>query len=389
MWLGRDVYSDWVDRANGFWTVLLLSLCSLGAFLARYLTTPIVCFNPAQFTRDQSNFALQTCFYSNNTYHLPIVSNIPTREEEVPYAYSYHVWIPLILFFQALCFKIPSFIWAAGKSCLALNMDATMKTFEQGRVSNPEHRKAALFDTARVIGKTLEEGKVLLTIVYLVVKLLYCINLLGQFLFLTVFFHNSLLVSGLSYVNINVVPYIRPLLAKTIMCSLRIRRMADVDNYTVQCDLVINEVYEKMFVCLWYWVFFLALVTVLNLFLWAGSLFLPFLRDRRISTYIRASRDDQDSSSITRFISGFLGSDGVLLMSMISQNSSEMMSAELSQQLYQVFLQQKRPAPVTSSPAPQMGPIASASGTSPIATTEEVPLEHLHDGGSTEKSQLV
>ncbi|XP_067655353.1 innexin unc-9-like [Haliotis asinina] len=335
-WFGRGLDQDYVDSINSFWTVLLLALCSVGSFVLRFITTPISCWCPAQFEPSQTSYTKESCFMKG-LYHETSIRDDFDKGNREPVA-SYHLWIPLILFFQALSFKLPNIIWNSTKHLFTFNMAETVESLKSAQMTNAENRQVMFSDAARVFGSLLRRNRFILALLYLIVKLLSCVNLIAQFIFLTTYFRQNLAIRVGSYAGFDMDSIINPLLVKDGHCSFKIYQLQTVHSYTVQCTLPITEIYEKMFTFLWYWVFLLALITILNLVLWAGFLFLPFFRDGRIAAYVNAAKGSRpDELSITRFISGFLGMDGVLVLSMISWNSSELVSAKLTQHLYQVF----------------------------------------------------
>ncbi|XP_046555395.1 innexin unc-9-like [Haliotis rubra] len=335
-WFGRGLDQDYVDSINSFWTVLLLAVCSVGSFAMRFITTPISCWCPAQFEQSQYSYTQESCFLKGLYYMKSMPDdNDDERPEPVP---SYHLWIPLILFFQALAFKLPNIIWNSSKHLLTFNMEETVESLKSVQLTNAENSQVMFSDAARVFGSLLRRNRIILALLYLFVKLLSCVNLIAQFVFLTIYFRQYLAIRVGSYAGFDMDFIIKPLLVKDGYCNFLIHRMTTTHDYTVQCTLPITEIYEKMFTFLWYWIFLLAAITILNLVLWAGFLFLPFLRDGRIAAHVNAAKGSRpDEHSITRFISTFLGIDGVLVLSMISWNSSELVSAKLTQYMYQVF----------------------------------------------------
>ncbi|XP_046555392.1 innexin unc-9-like [Haliotis rubra] len=339
-WFGRGLDQDYVDSINSFWTVLLLAVCSVGSFAMRYITTPISCWCPAQFEQSQYSYTQESCFLKGLYYMKPMPDDYDDEKPEpVP---SYHLWIPLILFFQALAFKLPNIIWNSSKHLFTFNMEETVESLKSVQLTNAENSQVMFSDAARIFGSLLRRNRIILALVYLFVKLLSCVNLIAQFVFLTTYFRQYLAIRVGSYAGFDMDSIIKPLLVKDGYCNFQIHWMTTVHDYTVQCTLPITEIYEKIFTFLWYWIFLLASITILNLVLWAGYLFLPFLRDGRIAAHVTAAKGSSpDEHSITRFISTFLGIDGVLVLSMISWNSSELVSAKLTQYLYQVFLEKE------------------------------------------------
>ncbi|XP_046329070.2 innexin unc-9-like [Haliotis rufescens] len=331
----RGLDQDMVDNVNGFWSVLLLALCSAGAFLVRYITDPTSCWYPAHLTASHVSYSDHACFLTD-VFYQPYTSYVPkSSHERVP---SYHLWIPLILFFQALAFKVPNIIWNSGKNFLTFNMDETVESMKCVQLTNAENRQAIFSDAARVFGSLLRRNRFFLALLYLFVKILSCVNLIAQFMFLTIYFRQYLAIRVGSYAGLDMGSIVKPLLVKHVFCDIDVYMLKNLRKFTVQCILPITEIYEKMFIFLWYWVFLLAVITILNLVLWAGFLFIPFLRDGRIAAHINAAKGSRpDEPNVTRFIRSFLGIDGVLVLAMISRNSSELVAADLTQHLYQVF----------------------------------------------------
>ncbi|XP_067656096.1 innexin unc-9-like [Haliotis asinina] len=339
-WFGRGLDQDFVDSMNSFWTVLLLIVFSVGSFVVRYTTTPISCWNPAEFTQNMHSYTQELCFLKEMYHDKPKLDyDSDDPPASVP---SYHLWIPLILFFQALAFKVPNIIWNSCKDLFFFNMEETVESLKSVQLTSPGNYQAMFSHAARVIASLLKRNRFTLALLYLFVKLLSCVNLIAQIMFLTIYFRQNLAIRIGSSAGIDMNSIIKPLLVKDVFCYFRTHRMQSVHRHAVQCTLPITEIYEKMFIFLWYWVFLLAVITFLNLVLWAGFLFLPFLRDSRIAAHVNAAKGSRSGKHpIARFISGFLGTDGVLVLSMISRNSSELVAADLTQHLHQVFQEEE------------------------------------------------
>ncbi|XP_046561339.1 innexin unc-9-like [Haliotis rubra] len=339
-WFGRGLDQDYVDSINSFWTVLLLAVCSVGSFVVRYTTTPISCWNPAVFTLNMNSYTQESCFLKDMYHNKPMLdykSDGPPAS--VP---SYHLWIPLILFFQALAFKVPNIIWNSTKDLFTFNMEETVESLKSIQVTDAENRQVIFSHAARVFASLLRRNRFSLALLYLLMKLLSCANLIAQMMFLTIYFRQNLAIRIGSSAGFDMDSIIKPVLVKDVFCYFQTQMMQSIQRHAVQCTLPITEIYEKMFTFLWYWVFLLAVITILNLVLWAGFLFLPFLRDGRIAAHVNAAKGSRPGEhSITRFISSFLGIDGVLVLSMMSRNSSELVAADLTQHLHQLFQEEE------------------------------------------------
>ena len=67
MVLLRHDYS-WSEHALGFWCPLMLLMLSVTSLGLRYVTSPAVCFTPAQFTYAHITYVQEMCFQKTYQY---------------------------------------------------------------------------------------------------------------------------------------------------------------------------------------------------------------------------------------------------------------------------------------------------------------------------------
>ncbi|XP_071103249.1 innexin-11-like [Haliotis cracherodii] len=375
-WLGRGVDWDWVDSVNGFWSVLLLASCALGAFVVRFIN-PINCLS-----NQNKEYGEGVCFTSEDKLFVEGMN--PDWHKLV----SYHLWVPLILLGQALCFKIPGAIWSASRGVFSININETVACLEKVQLAKEEVRQSTLRDTAVVYSSILRSNRFIQGVFYIFVKGLSLVNLVGQFVFLTVYFSPVLSFKPRPP---DIFTSVNPFLSRSVRCRYTVPRLQNTIILETECRLQINEIYEKMFVFLWFWVLFLAVLTSINLLVWLAYLFLPFFRNSRISVHVAAFTGCHPKDpAISRFISSFLGLDGVLMLTLISRNSSEVVAAGLAHSLFRVFREQDQgfcvqgglsgPSPnhpggvsLTASP----GATSSVPASSTIVYSEGIPMTTL------------
>lgn len=141
---------DWIDRVNHIWTVLLLALFAVVVTSGQYiLGDAIQCWTPAEFTGQFNSYAKSICWISN-TYYIPqgdvIPENIATRQDA---EITYYQWVPIILLFQALMFKIPNIAWRLLNGYSGINMDKICILSESTLLSAPDDRQKNISHIAK------------------------------------------------------------------------------------------------------------------------------------------------------------------------------------------------------------------------------------------------
>ena len=102
---------DWIDRLNHLYTTIIFIIFTIVVSTKQYVGEPIHCWCPAQFTSGHRDYANNVCWISN-TYYVPFEERIPLhREGKQQKEIGYYQWVPMILLFQALLFKVPCILW--------------------------------------------------------------------------------------------------------------------------------------------------------------------------------------------------------------------------------------------------------------------------------------
>lgn len=233
----------------------------------------------------------------------------------------------------------------------------------------------------------------LLFSVYLIIKLFYILNCLGQFLILNkfisgetksnnfynenneymrndiTFMTNKSLWKGFEFGYKSVANLVqsgnlfgeksRLLIFHTVIfCDFRIRMLGDrLHRHTVQCVVPVNIYTEKIFTILWFWLLFLNFVNMYNFVIWVTYYFSFKVRFNFIAKHLLKSNDlatatfhsrkvpnDQladtnatfnlsknelNSQLIDNMTKSYLLHDNVFIIKLISKNTNEMITREL------------------------------------------------------------
>ncbi|OAF70141.1 hypothetical protein A3Q56_02040 [Intoshia linei] len=377
---------DVVDRLHRNFTVCLLVVFAVVVSSKQYVGDPINCWVPAHFTGNHEDYTNTYCWVKN-TYYLPFDENIPKDyEHELRRMIPYYQWVPIILLLQALMFYIPCLFWRTLNSRSGINVDSIVtagvtylkidiKAIEEKSldfVTNQLDRYlreipnqprsnftislkslTRIFDSC--FGK--RHGNYLITI-YLMTKLLYLGNLIVQLFLLERFLGSDFLSYGIDvlwsmYESTEWTGSAR--FPRVTMCDFLIRRVGNIQRYTVQCALTINLFNERIYLFIWYWFVLLILITIINLFMWFVRV--TFKRDQM--SYIKkhlkykfatknknSDIDDStekcfnteiDDEKLKNFTHYYLGYDGIFVLKLVGENTNTFTVTEIVSILYEKF----------------------------------------------------
>ncbi|OUC44120.1 Innexin [Trichinella nativa] len=361
-----------VDRLHYWLTSNVLIALSLLVSFKQFGGKPIECLVPKMFSSAWEQYAENFC-WAQDTYFLPFDESVPkdiTDRERLKI--SYYQWVPFFLLLEALCFRLPSIMWRylADHSGIRIrdvinlamdernvraeikeqNIDALTKHIlnalqfhrrleqqqqQQRHVASP-HRLCRLLN--------LPYTAAYVTSVYLLIKLLYVLNVAAQLLMLNRFLNTDTyqwygfeaLADVLNGTTVDFHVGRRP-------ATFQVRVMGNVQRYSVQCVLVINLFNEKIFTLLWFWYTVLFLITAASFAYWAYAILLPWPGRWFISRHLQLTdepfngNDKDDVRRLRRFVNDYLKSDGVFLVRLITSRSSIVFGTELLGSLWRSF----------------------------------------------------
>lgn len=361
---------DWADRASHLYTVVLLIFLTFLVSSAHLVGDPIHCWCPANFPNSQVAYTKSICWVTN-TYYVASEEAIPLKiEKREAGQITYYQWVPIILLFMALLFKMPNVIWKIGATSCGLNMQKLVEMSEETVVSDPKSRQERVVSLAKYLHHWLStyrnynynnwikvrqkfsgvfcfwlskrDGS-FLTGFYLFTKCLYAANVITQFFLLNKFLSMDFHIFGFEVLDKavrgeEITENHR--FPRVTLCDFLIRQMNNVQRYTVQCVLPINLFNEKVFLVLWFWLFLLAVACLANLGRW---LFWVLARQNRVSfvkKYLKLSdqiHTSDDRRWCRKFANAYLRNDGIFVLKVVGSNSSELALKDLILQLWLIF----------------------------------------------------
>ena len=185
-----------------------------------------------------------------------------------------------------------------------------------------------------------------ITVMYICIKLLYIGNVVGQLFLLNEFLGSRYHLYGLEVLR-NLAKgedwTTSDRFPRVTLCDFKIRVLGHVNRYTVQCALPINLFNEKIFTFLWFWFVFVSIATFLSMVIWIiNMVYFPRLGSYVKTKLIAMNRLDHASDEfVKRFTEHYLKRDGILIIWLVSKNSSDLIAAELICGLFSDY--RKRP----------------------------------------------
>jgi len=361
---------DWVDRLNHLYTVILLVIFAVFISTGQYAGNPIECWTPAHFTGSFVAYTKSYCWIKN-TYYIPMSDTIPVEHhrrdsEEL----TYYQWVPIILMFMAFLFKFPCLVWRTMNGGSAINLDKITTMAVSTQIGSPDSRKQTIQHIAQYMDRWLEAhrnyhmnalirvrqrlskvfcflcGKrdgTYLTGLYVAVKFLYVVNVIVQFFIL-----NGFMGSWFSLYGFEVMDGLAgdhdwkesPRFPRITLCDFDIRQLQNIQRYTVQCVLPINLFNEKIFIFLWFWFCIVAILTCGNFLFWIYRTFIHHSRIAWIKKYLRSMdelKGEMDKKFARKFADEYLRDDGCFVLRLVAKNSSDILLADLIQELWKLF----------------------------------------------------
>jgi len=351
-----------IDRLNSRHTVMLFFLFSVIVTLKQhYVGEPISCWIPDEFEKSWAHYTNAFCWV-NSTYYLPFDDEIP-KEGEPRKVIGYYQWTSLILGAMGVMFYIPRIIWAtfnkkSGIEVTTLTgaaMECQKKQVVEDRENSlkyiSKHMARFLRTTRKKIGMSNKLQGMFwrlygsyLSILYIGTKMGYVLNAVLQLFLLEVMLGLRDHLHGLNFIEklIFAEPGLESeLFPRVAMCDFKIRALGNIRRYTVQCSLPINLFNEKIFICVWFWLVIMTVLSAADLCIWFWYAAYTKQHHQYVKTKLITMGKLQDRKSnqdkIALFVDEYLRRDGIFLIYLIAENSSDLIASEVTVRLWDLW----------------------------------------------------
>lgn len=191
-----------------------------------------------------------------------------------------------------------------------------------------------------------------LVMVYLLIKIMYLVNAIGQLFLLNLFLGQEYQLFGIEILyrlfsgrdwSSNVI------FPKVTLCSFEIRHMTQLHKYIVQCALPVNIFNEKLFIFIWFWYVCLSLLTLYSFLWWCCNIF--YMRSdykfiKRNITYGHPEVPKKNKQVLVKFTEKYLQRDGLFILRLLAQTAGVMSAADIVCGLWDTYGADKRSSAV-------------------------------------------
>lgn len=318
-----------VDKLSRRYTVILFLIFGVFVIIFQVYGKPISCSTPEHFNSGMSEFAHHTCLYTD--YYSVLKTNKLTTPE---ITYNFSKWFGIFMFFQAFISYLPSLLWKGFYRAYGINLDQMVNATEDyGKTENSEMRNRKL---QILSSKILQKKSQILPLVYAFIRKLYLFNALGQMAILGILFNWGIFNSHYNKV-INKLPltlskqYTKNYFLTKFVCDYSTHKKLSgrILQYSLECTSSINHWNTFIFHLLWFWLLFVSIITLFSS-LYQSIRYLnnsdTFLKEQ-LSTKLRGNLDIKDFKR-------FLCRDGEFILKVISENSNNIVTSEITCQLW-------------------------------------------------------
>lgn len=349
---------DSSDKLSHRYTTIIFLVFAVVVSTAQFVGDPIDCWVPAHFTGNHEAYTDSYCWIKN-TYYLPFTEYIPkAHEHDKRQVVPYYQWVPIFLLVQALMFYMPVLVWRLNARS-GINVNHVVESAEKYQkleefdesekmlrlMTKETHRylkaqqhsntkctvsmKNLLAHCCLVCGRRYGNY---LTSLYLFTKILYICNVFLQLFLMTWFLGSENYLYGVEVIeamaNGDELGSVR--FPRVTMCDFNIRRLGNLQRYTVQCVLTINLFNEKIYMFLWFWLVFVAAVSCISLLRWACRSLFGKDQYNYVKKHLlyKDVLKNEEKDLLKKFVKKYLKKDGVLLARLVAVNTNSVIVSD-------------------------------------------------------------
>nr|VZI31419.1 unnamed protein product [Spirometra erinaceieuropaei] len=399
---------DFADKFNFIFTVIIISLCTFIVAAKQYILKPISCYIATQVGGTNLLEYTENYCWVQGTLPISYAGKVPSSKEEWEHMENhkilYYQWVPFVLGLQCILFYLPRVLWqmlcyrssgtdlehVINLSVQTVNSKASARAGMITELASylelmifQQQKLASIKSAARPSGtasKTVNCSNIFdvssggsdwrsykpavfglggsscsrrrgnaLVSAYLLLKVLYLLNSVGQIFLMQAFLGLPDAFGLLALRNILdghdwQVTLVFP---RVGFCYTPVRNLGSKSNaITAQCTLPVNMLNEKIFIFLWWWILLAVTINTLSLLIWLGRLCCRSVEAAYVVKYLSLADELEpyDERDAENFATLFLRRDGMFLLRMIRINAGDVVAAAVVSCLWNRYMTRVRNA---------------------------------------------
>jgi len=284
-----EVYNDsWVFRMHYRLTTTCMLAFSIVVSASQYVGNPIDCIHTNDIPEDvvntycwiHSTYTIPSAFWKKTGFEVAHPGVDKTHDPLERRYHKYYQWVSFCLFFQAILFYIPRWLWKnweAGKiSTLRMDLNLGVQSDTDKKL-----KKKLLID---YLYSNLKQHN-FWAYRYFFCEFLCLLNVTGQIILLDKFFDGTFFTYGIEVMSfadrdqedrIDPMIYVFPRMTK---CTFhKYGTSGNIENHDVLCILPLNIVNEKIYIFIWFWFLTLSLLSFIVVLYRFIIIFSPYIR---------------------------------------------------------------------------------------------------------------
>lgn len=286
------IIDNHIYRLHYKFSVVILVAFSLMVTARQYFGDPIDCISRDDIPNNlldtycwiHTTFSVESAWFKKVGVEVPYPGvdkwNHHKESDEKRVYHAYYQWVCFVLFFQAILFYVPRYLWKAAEGgkvrSLILNLNRPLLS-EEDKTKN---RHLLVEYLARNRGTHTTSF-----VIYSVTEALNFINVILQMWMMDKFLGGEFTSYGWKVIqftewdwSVRYDPMIRVFPRLTKCTFHRYGSSGDVQRHDAMCILPINIINEKIYVFLWFWFYFLAIASIVALVYRALTIMIPRMR---------------------------------------------------------------------------------------------------------------
>lgn len=292
--------SSWSDRFSGTWTFLLLLVLAVITGIRHSIGPNATCWSPSPFTTSMTTYTNNICWLARElvVYDELVDNDVPYLRDGNLYKHNQenkktlYQWLPLILAFQALFFRIPDIVLQVLETSFGFGCSKVSNMVKKYDTMASSDRTTLAKNLSQYLNQAFRSRPLkflpigIVTIILAFVKLLIFINAVTQLSMLGGYLSPPNITSYGEFVVNSIISNnytdiaVSPVFPRKVFCDMAIRQLSTVQSYTIGCILPVNEFNEQVCFFIWIWLLVVCVASATSGVVFLVKSLIPTFRQR-------------------------------------------------------------------------------------------------------------